>query len=127
MPAMNTICLWYERDALDAARFYAARDFQAIKIYNSMNPEWIPALVKEAKALVDEAQEHRLNFGMQALLQPLGSRPGLRRDRSRGHGRARWYGARRDGRRHHERRNPARRRVRRARGSAAHHPDPDRR
>ncbi|MBN9372624.1 VOC family protein [Hydrogenophaga sp. YM1] len=24
MPAKNTICLWYERDALDAARFYAA-------------------------------------------------------------------------------------------------------
>ena len=40
-----------EREAIDAARFYAARDFQAIKIYNSMNPEWIPALVKEAKAL----------------------------------------------------------------------------
>ena len=24
MPAKNTICLWYERDALEAARFYAA-------------------------------------------------------------------------------------------------------
>ena len=24
MPAKNTICLWYERDALDAARFYAS-------------------------------------------------------------------------------------------------------
>lgn len=24
MPAKNTICLWYERDALDAAQFYAA-------------------------------------------------------------------------------------------------------
>jgi predicted 3-demethylubiquinone-9 3-methyltransferase (glyoxalase superfamily) len=23
-PAKNTICIWYERDALDAARFYAA-------------------------------------------------------------------------------------------------------
>lgn len=40
-----------QQEAIDAARFYAARDFQAIKIYNSMNPEWIPALVKEAKAL----------------------------------------------------------------------------
>ena len=40
-----------QQEAIDAARFYAARDYQAIKIYNSMNPEWIPALVKEAKAL----------------------------------------------------------------------------
>lgn len=40
-----------QQEAIDAARFYAARDFQAIKIYNSMNPEWVPALVKEAKAL----------------------------------------------------------------------------
>ena len=40
-----------QAEAIDAARFYAARDFQAIKIYNSMNPEWIPALVKEAKVL----------------------------------------------------------------------------
>lgn len=40
-----------EQEAVDAARYYAARDFQAIKIYNSMNPEWIPALIKEAKAL----------------------------------------------------------------------------
>ncbi|WP_373489118.1 amidohydrolase family protein [Blastomonas sp.] len=40
-----------QAEAIDAARFYAARDYQAIKIYNSMNPEWIPALVAEAKAL----------------------------------------------------------------------------
>ncbi len=40
-----------QQEAIDAARFYAARDYQAIKIYNSMNPEWISALVKEAKAL----------------------------------------------------------------------------
>lgn len=47
----NGILVNSQQEAIDAARFYAARDFQAIKIYNSMNPEWIPALVKEAKAL----------------------------------------------------------------------------
>ena len=47
----NGILVNSQQEAIDAARFYAARDYQAIKIYNSMNPEWIPALVKEAKAL----------------------------------------------------------------------------
>lgn len=47
----NGILVNSQQEAIDAARYYAARDYQAIKIYNSMNPEWIPALVKEAKAL----------------------------------------------------------------------------
>jgi imidazolonepropionase-like amidohydrolase len=47
----NGILVNSQQEAIDAARFYAARDYQAIKIYNSMNPEWIPALVREAKAL----------------------------------------------------------------------------
>lgn len=47
----NGILVNSQSEAIDAARFYAARDFQAIKIYNSMNPDWIPALVQEAKLL----------------------------------------------------------------------------
>ena len=31
-------------------RWYAARDFWQIKIYNSMNPAWVPAMVREAHA-----------------------------------------------------------------------------
>lgn len=37
--------------ALDAVRWYAARGYWQIKIYNSMNPAWVPAIAKEAHAL----------------------------------------------------------------------------
>jgi imidazolonepropionase-like amidohydrolase len=40
-----------EARALEAVRWYAARGYQAIKIYNSITPAWVPAMVKEAKAL----------------------------------------------------------------------------
>ncbi|HEV2568989.1 amidohydrolase family protein [Sphingomonas sp.] len=40
-----------QEEAIDAARWYAARDFWAIKSYNSMNPAWVPAMVAEAKKL----------------------------------------------------------------------------
>jgi len=40
-----------ESEALEAARFYGARGYYQIKIYNSMNPDWVPALVEEAKSL----------------------------------------------------------------------------
>jgi len=40
-----------EAAALDAVRWYGARGFWQIKSYNSMNPAWIPALVKEAHRL----------------------------------------------------------------------------
>jgi imidazolonepropionase-like amidohydrolase len=40
-----------QQEAIDAARWYAARDFWAIKSYNSMNPAWVPAMVAEAKKL----------------------------------------------------------------------------
>lgn len=40
-----------ERQAVDAVHWYAARGYPAIKIYNSIKPEWVPAMVAEAKKL----------------------------------------------------------------------------
>ncbi len=40
-----------ERAALDAVRWYAARDYWQVKIYNSMNPAWVPAIAREAHTL----------------------------------------------------------------------------
>ena len=40
-----------ETAALDAVRWYAARGYWQIKVYNSMNPAWIPAVVTEAHQL----------------------------------------------------------------------------
>ncbi len=40
-----------EVKALEAVRWYAARGYWQIKIYNSMNPAWVPAIAKEAHAL----------------------------------------------------------------------------
>jgi imidazolonepropionase-like amidohydrolase len=40
-----------EARAVEAVRWYAARGFQAIKIYNSITPAWVPAMVREARAL----------------------------------------------------------------------------
>ena len=40
-----------EAEALDAVRWYAARGFWQVKIYNSMRPEWVPAIAREAKRL----------------------------------------------------------------------------
>jgi len=37
--------------ALDAVRWYGARGYWQIKVYNSMNPAWVPAMVTEAHAL----------------------------------------------------------------------------
>jgi imidazolonepropionase-like amidohydrolase len=37
--------------AVDAVRWYGARGYWQIKIYNSMNPKWVPAMVKEAHLL----------------------------------------------------------------------------
>ncbi|MDP2380763.1 MAG: amidohydrolase, partial [Pseudohongiella sp.] len=38
-----------QEEALDAVRWYADQgDFHQIKIYNSMNPAWVPAMVTEA-------------------------------------------------------------------------------
>jgi len=37
--------------AIDAVRWYGARGYWQIKIYNSMNPAWVPSMVTEAHAL----------------------------------------------------------------------------
>ena len=39
-----------EEEAVAAVRSYAGGDFYQIKIYNSMNPDWVPAMIKEARA-----------------------------------------------------------------------------
>jgi imidazolonepropionase-like amidohydrolase len=40
-----------EAAAVDAVRWYGARGYWQIKIYNSMNPEWVPAVAREAHRL----------------------------------------------------------------------------
>lgn len=38
-------------EAIEAVRWYAAHGYWQIKVYNSMNPAWVPAVAREAKAL----------------------------------------------------------------------------
>lgn len=40
-----------QAQAVNAVRWYAARGYPAIKIYNSIKPEWVPAMVAEAHKL----------------------------------------------------------------------------
>ena len=49
--ANNGILVESEQQALDAVRWYAARGYWQIKVYNSMNPAWVPAVVQEAHRL----------------------------------------------------------------------------
>ena len=49
--ANNGILVDSQETAIDAVRWYGARDYWQIKIYNSMNPAWVPAMVKEAHLL----------------------------------------------------------------------------
>lgn len=49
--ANNGIVVDSEAAAVDAVRWYAARGYWQIKVYNSMNPAWVPAVVKEAHRL----------------------------------------------------------------------------
>jgi len=49
--ANNGILVSSQQEALAAVRWYAARNYWAIKSYNSMNPAWVPAMVKEAHRL----------------------------------------------------------------------------
>lgn len=49
--ANNGILVASEKEAVEAARWYGARDYRGIKSYNSMNPAWVPAMVKEAHRL----------------------------------------------------------------------------
>lgn len=49
--ANNGILVDSQQAAIDAVRWYGARGYWQIKIYNSMNPAWVPAMVKEAHGL----------------------------------------------------------------------------
>jgi imidazolonepropionase-like amidohydrolase len=49
--ARHGIVVDSETAAVDAVRWYAARGYWQIKIYNSMNPAWVPAIAREAKRL----------------------------------------------------------------------------
>lgn len=40
-----------EQEAIDHVRWYAARGYQKAKLYNSMKPEWAPAVIAEAHRL----------------------------------------------------------------------------
>lgn len=39
-----------QEEALEAVRKYTGGEFHQIKIYNSMNPDWVPAMIAEAHA-----------------------------------------------------------------------------
>ncbi|MCF6264808.1 MAG: amidohydrolase family protein [Xanthomonadales bacterium] len=47
----NGIVASTEEEALAAVRQYAGGEYYQIKIYNSMNPQWVPAMIAEAHAL----------------------------------------------------------------------------
>ncbi|WP_226016743.1 amidohydrolase family protein [Novosphingobium sp. FKTRR1] len=49
--ANNGFVVDSEAKAIDAVRWYAARGYWQVKIYNSMNPAWVPAVVAEAHRL----------------------------------------------------------------------------
>jgi hypothetical protein len=49
--ANNGILVDSQESAIDAVRWYGARGYWQIKIYNSMNPAWVPAMTKEAHLL----------------------------------------------------------------------------
>jgi imidazolonepropionase-like amidohydrolase len=49
--ANNGILVDSQEKAIDAVRWYGARNFWQIKIYNSMTPAWVPAMTKEAHLL----------------------------------------------------------------------------
>ncbi len=49
--ANNGIVVDSQEKALDAVRWYGARGYWQIKVYNSMNPAWVPAIVEEAHRL----------------------------------------------------------------------------
>ena len=54
----NGILVGTEAEALDAVRWYAARGFHQVKLYNSMNPRWSAAAVAEAHRLGLRATGH---------------------------------------------------------------------
>jgi hypothetical protein len=56
--ANNGILVNSQAEAIDAVRWYAARDFVQIKLYNSMNPAWSAATIAEAHKLGLRAAGH---------------------------------------------------------------------
>lgn len=56
--ANNGVVTDSEARALEAVRWYAARGFPSIKIYNSINPSWVPAMVAEARKLGMKVMGH---------------------------------------------------------------------
>lgn len=54
----NGILVSSRDEALDAVRWYAARGFHQVKLYNSMNPAWTAAAVAEAHRLGLRATGH---------------------------------------------------------------------
>ncbi len=46
----NGIIVASEEEAVAAVKAYEGGDFYQIKIYNSMNPDWVPAMIAEAHA-----------------------------------------------------------------------------
>jgi len=48
----NGMIVSSEEEAVEAVRSYTGGDFYQIKIYNSMNPDWVPAMIKEARRMV---------------------------------------------------------------------------
>jgi Amidohydrolase family len=49
--ANNGILVDSQEKAVEAVRWYGARNYWQIKSYNSMNPAWVPAMAKEAHLL----------------------------------------------------------------------------
>ncbi|MET0934858.1 MAG: amidohydrolase family protein [Luteibacter sp.] len=49
--ANNGMVVDSQEKAIDAVRWYGARGYWQVKIYNSMNPAWVPAMVEEAHRL----------------------------------------------------------------------------
>ncbi|KHK90304.1 amidohydrolase family protein [Novosphingobium malaysiense] len=54
----NGIIVDSQAKALDAVRWYGARGYFEIKIYNSFNPEWVPAVAREAHRLGMDVTGH---------------------------------------------------------------------
>jgi hypothetical protein len=54
----NGILVASQAEALDAVRWYAARGYGQVKLYNSMNPAWTKAAVAEAHRLGLRASGH---------------------------------------------------------------------
>jgi hypothetical protein len=59
----NGILVDSQQAAIDAVRWYAARGYWQVKLYNSMTPAWAPAIVAEAHQLGLRVAGHVPAFG----------------------------------------------------------------